>query len=376
MRLFPRLRALTLHLSLGLLGTLAACNASAPEEHTDDETRSQEDLDAIYKRLHFGELRAAETVRLASLPAEIIIPDDATYRLVLGAQARIQHWAVRIGDSVEIGQKIADISNYEQSDLHGQISAAQTAVDQRKQQLESKERAHSAGATTSEDLQNARANLQEARAQLRALQRAQRARNTDQDASQWLSPVQGVVASIDCAPGAVVDATTACLTVLNTDERALRTHLPERLLSAVDQDSLIHYYPWGSNTPQRTWTLVRRAPTLDPLSRTQAVDFHSEDLHNSLPGQSGRIEIFAPADAHYFDVPRYAVTQLDDQDILFVELPDHDLPEAIPITRIAQQHDRVIISSEDLSAGTRYVERGAFLLKSLAVAELGGGHEH
>src|SRR5690625_4706387 len=75
------------------------------------------------------------------------------------------------------------------------------------------------------------------------------------------------------------------------------------------------------------WIVARRSPTIDAFSRTQTIDFINETATTLLPGQSGRLELFAPAENTWFDVPRHALTVLDDQNVLFVDLPDHDLPE-------------------------------------------------
>lgn len=365
------LRSLQLLLALSLL---SACSAPAPEE--EENTRSQQDLDAILARLSFQELTLATDVRIASLPAEIVVPEDATWTLGPGTQGRLVQWHVRIGDRVEQNQLLANISNFEQSDIQGHIAQARAAVQQRQAILDSKENALKFGAATADEVDSARAALREAQAQQRALEQSKRARNASHNAQQWISTVQGVVSAIECAPGAVVDATTPCITLLDTQQSALRAYIPEALAHRIDPATQGRWYPWGATEPRTGWHIARKAPVIDALSRTQTIDFIQESIPTALPGQSGRLELFAAAEPTWFDVPRRAVTTLDDQDVLFVERPDHDLPEPAPITIIAQQHDRIVIAAENLSPGTRFVDRGAFLLKSLAIAELGGGHDH
>lgn len=354
---------------------LSACGKADAEENQ-ETIRSKDDIEAIRQRLSFQELSAAQQVRIGVLPAEIVVPEDATWNLGPGASARIQQWHVRIGDTVEPTQLLAEVSNFEQSDISGQIAQARAAVQQRQAILSSKENAKQFGAATTDEVDAARAAVQEAQAQQRALEQSLRARNTSSNARQWTSPVHGVVSSILCAPGAVVDATTHCITLLDTQNNTLRAYIPEALAQRVDASTQGQWYAWGNDDVHSDWVVARRSPTIDAFSRTQTIDFINETATTLLPGQSGRLELFAPAENTWFDVPRRALTVLDDQNVLFVDLPDHDLPEPAPVTIIAQQHDRVIISAPDLKAGTRFVDRGAFLLKSLAIAELGGGHDH
>lgn len=365
----------TLQSALFLSAFLFACKpAPNAREHAQENNASS--TDAIQSRLAFEELAPAQHVRMVTLPAEIIVPHDATWTLNTGATGRIEQWHVRIGDTLDVGQVIAEISNFEQSDYAGEIAQARAAVQQRQALLDSKENALQFGAATAEDVHTARASLEEARAQQRALERAQRTRNASRNDKQWRAPVAGVITDLHCAPGAVVTAADPCITVLDTTHAALRAYLPEALTHRIDDTVRGTWLPWGANTPIDGWEITRKAPTIDPQSRTQAIDFISESVSALRPGQSGRLELFAPANPTWFDVPRQAVTTFDGNDVLFVEQPNEALPHAVPITIIARQHDRIIIDAEALQLGTRFVSRGAFLLKSLAVAELDGGHEH
>lgn len=367
-------RAHILRCALFLSAFLFACNPAVNASDPPQEN-SASSTDAIRSRLAFEELSPAQRVRLATLPAEIIVPQDATWTLSTGATGRIEQWHVRIGDTLDVGQVIAEISNFEQSDYVGEIAQARAAVQQRQALLDSKESALQFGAATAEDVHTARANLEEARAQQRALERAQRTRNAARNDKQWRAPVAGVITDLHCAPGAVVTAADPCITLLDTTHAALRAYLPEALTHRIDDTVRGTWFPWGANAPIEAWEITRKAPTIDPKSRAQAVDFTSDAIASLRPGQSGRLELFAPANPTWFDVPRQAVTSLDGHDVLFVEHPEEPLPHAVPIAIITRQHDRIIIDAEALQPGTRFVSRGAFLLKSLAVAELGGGHE-
>lgn len=375
-----------------LLFLFASCTSSpdagdAPAEHGEHDTHEGPDdhhdedpehTARILARLHMTEAQPAQRIRVASLVAEAFIPADARWQIGPGALVRIDGWDVGIGDVVEIGTPLAKLINYDQSDLSGQVTAARAVVAQRRAVLQSREEAKAHGVITAAEVEEARASLAEAEAQSRALQRSSRARSggAAHGDGVWRSPVSGVIASLDCAPGSVVEIDRTCLMVLDLERAVIRVHVPEKLSTSLADNIQGEWVAWGSSEAQGPLRILRRAPSIDPHSRTQAVDFQSETPLVLLPGQSGRLDLYQEAEASWVELPRTALTALGGEDVVFVPMDDHDLPEPLAVRIISRFDDRVVVESSELSEGSPVVERGVFLLRSLAIAELGGGHSH
>lgn len=356
-----------------LLRLAAACQPAAVEDHEASHDRSKE----ILQRLVMTEAQPATAIRIASLVAEAYVPEDGQWQIGPSALTRLESWEVRIGETVDVGSPLARLVNYDSSDLDAQVREARAQVTQRQSVLQSRLDAQSHGVATAADVEEARAALIEAEARLHATQRSLRARSSGQATRDglWRSPVQGVVAAIRCAPGALTQADATCLDILDTQRIALRVHVPEKISQQLPESVTATWIPWGKDTGDEGWTIIRRAPRIDALSRTQAIDFHKEGA-TLLTGQSGRLDLFVDAESHWLDIPSSALTTLDGHDVVFVPQDAQTLPAALNVQIIARTKDRIVIESSDLQAGDALVEQGVFLLRSLAIAELGGGHGH
>lgn len=354
--------------SIALQGCDRTTAASADEEdhhHT------------VADRLTFTPAEPATEARVASLVAEVIVPEDAAWAIGPGAAGRLERWEVGLGDRVEIGSPLARLVNYEQTDLGAQVAEARAAASQRRANLTSREEAQTFGVASAADVEEARNAYAEAQARANALQRSSRARAANAQDGVWTSPVSGVVASLLCAPGASVDAGEACVTILDVDKAAIRVHVPERLVATLNDDLYGQWFAWGGEAAPVRVVPQRRAPTIDPQSRTQAYDFRDEaGALRLLPGQSGRLDLYEPAQSTWLRVPSAALTSLDGEDVVFRPVDGEELPQPAIVQIIARDKDHAIIESSELKAQDPIVTEGVFLLRSLAIAALGGGHGH
>lgn len=351
---------------------LLACNRNAADNADEEEHHH-----TVTDRLTFTPTEPATEARVASLVAEVIVPEDAAWAIGPGAAGRLERWEVGIGDRVEAGSPLARLVNYEQTDLGAQVAEARAAASQRRANLTSREDAQRLGVASAAEVEEARSAYAEAQARANALQRSSRARAANAQNGVWTSPVTGVVASLLCAPGASVDAGEACVTILDVDKAAIRVHVPERLVATLNDDLYGQWFAWGGEAAPVRVVPQRRAPTIDPQSRTQAYDFRAATGTARLfPGQSGRLDLYEPAQPTWMRVPSAALTSLDGEDIVFRTVDGEELPQPAVVQIIARDKDHAIIESSELSVQEPVVTEGVFLLRSLAIAALGGGHGH
>lgn len=353
--------------------SLAACNTAPEAAPAQDDDR----MASVRARLRFAEAAPATQIRVASLVAEAYVPDDGQWSLGPSALGRIEQWEVAIGDTVRAGDPLATLVNYESGDLAGEARAADAAVRQRRAVLQSRLDAQALGVATTAEVEEARSALAEAEASAQNARRAAaaRSRGTNTQNGHWRSPVDGVVTAISCPPGAVVGSQDGCLHVVDTSRVGLRVHVPEKLRAQLGEHVTATWLAWGATEDDEGWRVHRRAPTIDRNSRTLAVDFQ-KDGALLTPGQSGRLDIYLPAAPGWVEIPRRALTTLEGEDVVFVDHDDATLPAALPVRVVSLLESRAVVHAPELAAGASVVEHGTFLLRSLALTELGDGGEH
>lgn len=363
--------------ALFTLGALSACRGDGETAESEAPALLRQ---RTHERLHFETPQRATNVRFASFVAEAVVPPDATWELGPGAAGRLTRWHVRIGDSVEIGQQLAELSNYEASDLLAGVMEARVAAEQAARHLDRQREALDAGVSTRSEVLQAESAKAQADARYTAVRRqyTARAQGAGQGNDGWVSSVEGVVQALHCAPGSVVSPETACIRILDVSQTVLVSHIPEQVVATLPSEVRAQWIPWGSVEGSRNLKIARRSPAIDPLSRTQAFEFASSsgDPLNVIPGQSGRIDLFAPSANNWVVVPNTALTRYQGEDVVFLRDPDSGdaIPTAIPVTVIRRDTQSTVVESEILSENSPIVTRGVFLLRGLI--EDGSEHAH
>lgn len=337
---------------------------------------------ALTQRLSYASPATATNIRIASFVAEAVVPTDATWELGPGSAGRISKWHVRIGDRVEEGSPLADISNYERSDLLSAMQEARVTFEQAEHALQRENERLRAGVGTRADVLAAEAARAQAEARMQSVRRqitARAATGTTQGDS-WLSSVSGVVDDVRCAPGSVVGPETSCIRILDVSKAVIESHIPERAVATMPENISARWTPWGTVEASKELVVVRRSPSMDPLSRTQAFEFAANDGSpiEVIPGQSGRLDIFAQGAPNWLVVPSSALTRLDGDDVVFQRESEdsNSLPTPIPVTVIIRNSENAVIESEILSASSTIVTRGVFLLRGVIEGDSGSEHSH
>lgn len=356
---------------------LLACNKEKAKDADHEPTHA-----ALTERLSYASPAIATNVRIASFVAEAVVPTDATWELGPGSAGRISKWHVRIGDRVEVGSPLADISNYERSDLLSSMQEARVAFEQSDSALQRENERLRAGVGTRADVLAAEAARAQAEARMQSLRRqiTARAASSSTQGDHWLSSVSGVVDDVRCAPGSVVGPETSCIRILDVSRTVLESHIPERSVATMPENISARWTPWGAVESTKELVVVRRSPSMDPLSRTQAFEFAAKDGSpiGAIPGQSGRLDIFAAGAPNWLVVPSSALTRLGGDDIVFQRESEdaHTLPTPIPVTVIIRNSENAVIESEILSASSTIVTRGVFLLRGVIEGDSGSEHSH
>lgn len=344
--------------------------------------------DKLAERLTIEAARPGKEYARITLPAEVVLAPQADHKLASSMDGKLVKWLVQPGETVEIGQPLAELVARELTDLRASENELSQLVKERQKIVDSLQEQVELGVQPITTLQEAQAALSEARGRLQTLRsHAASRRNLGVSSAKngsrwtWVATVSGTIAQIECSPGQLLDPQTTCITILNTNAPQVRVAVPQRLVSGAP-DTIDHSTALFSTLDQdpddkktrKKLTWHRKSPIIDPESRTQSHYFlttAAADADELLPGTSGRLTIIAneeKADASappILLVPRLAVTLIEDKPHVFYW--EKNAAHPIPVKVIGQFDDNTLIQGEGISEGTQIVTRGVFLLKSQLV---------
>lgn len=352
-----------------LVGPLTGCDTAVPTaEAAEAKARGAEPPDA-QRRYLFTAARRPKEAAVVRLLGQVVVPASA--RRVLGptVEARLVEWSVSVGSSVAAGDTLATLLSPELGDLGAVARELDRVVIERRKRLGTIKRAVNAGFNTSALLNDAVLSLAEAKAQLQRVKAQLAARRTDMRRGEgagwaWVSPVDGMVTGIQCAPGGLYSAQSQCITIANAAALRVRVDVSERLAHrlgapGVTKAPSAHWFP-SSGAPKATLKFERRSANYDPRTRTQAYYFEGEALQI---GASGQVELTVEPPEGAVVVARMAVVEVQGQPTVFVAKGE-ELPHAVPVTVLGREGSETLVKGPGLSEGARVVSSGAFSLKS------------
>lgn len=381
----PKLQSLLACLIIAL-----ALTASTACDNTQDSDAAQSPPPAtltgaeLAKRLTIEPARPGRELARVTLPADVVLAPQADHQLAPSMDGKLVEWLVQPGETVEIGQPLAELVARELTDLRASENELSQLVKERQKLVDSLQEQVDLGVQSITALQEAQAGLSEARTRLQSLRSHAAARrdlgvSPGKNASRWtwVATVSGTVANIHCSPGQLLDPQTTCITILNTDAPQVRVNIPQRLVvdSPIDHStalfSTLDQDPADPQTRQKlTW--LRKSPVINPETRTQSHYFSTDDTSKLLPGTSGRITIIEKLEDtndstlnQKILVPKLAVTLIEDKPHVFIW--ENNAAKPVPVKVLGQfDADTLIQSLQDksISEGTQIVSRGVFLLKS------------
>lgn len=315
---------------------------------------------------------AATDVKVMTLTAEISLPTEAVLGLSLPAQASILEWQVAVGQHVEAQTPLAVVQLPEMADLEASQREAAQVVRARQQALAQERKALAAGLSDMSSVQALEVALSEAKARQEAAGRSLAARSTLTKADNgqgwiWKSPVAGRVEGLTCALGTPVSEGERCVQLLDEALVVVRAHVPEQILSQVQNPSLYASLTLAGQTQSWPLELWRWAPRLELKSRTLLAEFKSKGAPLAEPGRSGRVDLMVKAEEGALLVPEAALTRLEGKDVVFAK--DQG---PLVVERLGRAAEGIVVKSEGLSAGTLVATDELFGLKSLHLIGEGG----
>lgn len=279
--------------------------------------------------------------------------------------------AAAVGAWVRSGQPLVRLAPVAGDGAYASIRGR---VERLEREVARAERLVAAEAVPARRLEEARHDLEIARAQLAAVD----AGEGDGYTLSLASPIEGSVVERAFVAGQRVDAGTNLMTILDPRRLHLVLQVPAGDVAVLDGVSAATFTPEGSGRVERTTRLVSVSAALEPGLRTVPVRFEVDNADGRLrPGMlvTGRLLAGEPEPA--LAVPSDAVVDEDGLLVAYVQIGGETFERRAVSVGASDGEWTVVLSG--VQPGERVVTRGQYQIKlsSLNTSEIADhGHPH
>jgi RND family efflux transporter MFP subunit len=327
-------------------------------------------------QIPFEVLPARESVvqRTVAAPGEIAPPDGALVEVsapVDGiAAAAANRAAPSVGQQVTRGQLLAVLSPTAQE---GGITEARGRAERLQREVERAERLFAAGAIPEKRLEEARHDLEIARAEADAIG----ATGGGDYLLRLTSPIAGVIARRVFVPGGHVRAGEPLFTIVDPRTAWLRVQVPASVAATIATSAPALFTLDGSERIMATSRLISVGRVLNPDSRTVPVVFEIAEPGAALTfGQLARAAVPVGGTASGIVIRNDAIVDDNGTSVAFVQVSGETFERRVlTLGATDGTHTQVL-------AGIRPAERvvtvGAYQVRlaSMSGGDFAGGHTH
>jgi len=313
--------------------------------------------------------------RTVSAPGEIVAPDGALVQVsspadgIAGADANRS--APSVGQSVRKGQVLAVLAPTTQEGGFAQI---QSQVERLEREVARAERLHAAGAIPERRLEEARHDLEVARAQVAAMGAAGAAGGY---VLRLAAPISGVVARREFVPGGRVEAGEPLFTIVDRRTAWLRVQVPASVASSIPADARATFTVEGSDVVRETARLVSVGSVLDPQTRTVPVVFEVAGAGGVFSfGQLARAAVPVAGRVSGVVIPNAAIVDDNGTPVAFVQAGGETFERRVLALGATDGTRTHVVSG--IQPGEMVVAIGGYQVRlaSLSGGDFAGGHAH
>lgn len=293
-----------------------------------------------------------------------------------------------LGDEVEAGQLLGTLlprsgTDTDVASLDAERVAAGSAVRMAEIELARMERLHAEQAVSDRRLEEARAELEVARSQLRSVeQRMAQLGSAGRGGIELRAPIGGVLARVQAAQGASVEAGDLLFHIVDRRELWLEVHLAEADASRLASPAGVAFELPGVDEPLELAIgdgarLVGVGQVIDPVSRSLPVIIAMEDPDPRLRiNQRVQARLYTGQSREALSVPTTAVLRDSGQSVVYVMVSGESFSRR-PVRLGDRDGDRIEVL-EGLAEGEWVVSRGAMQVRLAAATPetMGHGHAH
>jgi cobalt-zinc-cadmium efflux system membrane fusion protein len=360
---------------LGLaLAVPVACNKGASADTPSSSTTPQ--LPAGTVQLEPPEMSALsiDTVRerkqrvVATLPAQLLLDEDKTVRVLSPVSGRVRSLDARPGDDVSEGQSLLHIVSSDLAQAQSDKAKGDAASLASTAQLVRSESLYVHKVIALKDLEDARAQAAQDRAEAeRAAQRVrQLAGGQSSDPGDFVlrSPIAGEVVDRQANPGQEVsaDAGNPLFTISGLETLWVTAQAYEQNLTHVHRGQHLVFTTAAMPDHRYDAVVTYVGGALDSTTRTAIVRATLANPGRVLKAATfGDVRLYAPDSSHVVAVPVTALVTSGQQTVVFVQTgPTRFL--RTPVT-VGEDDGEMASITDGLKAGDLVVSRGSILLQ-------------
>ena len=313
--------------------------------------------------------------RTVAAPGEVVAPDGALVQVsapVDGiAAADANRGAPSVGQSVRAGQVLAVLSPTAQE---GGFADVRARVERLEREVARAERLHRAGAIPERRLEEARHDLEVARAQAGAMGATGGAGDYR---LRLRSPIQGVVARRAFVPGGRVEAGEPLFTIVDPRTAWLRVQVPASDASQIPGDARASFTVEGSDRVHETSRLMSVGHVLDPATRAVPVVFEVDGAGSLFTfGQLAQAAVPVGGTETGVVIPNRAVVDDNGTPVAYLQLGGETFERRV-LTLGATDGARTHVVA-GIRPGEMVVATGAYQVRlaSMSGGDFAGGHTH
>ena len=313
----------------------------------------------------------------SAIPAEVQLEPDATAHVGPLSTGRVTCVLVALGDRVRRGQLLGVVASNDVSSARARLDQARARLTASRATLRRQQQLATEGIGAGKFLIEARAQVDELRAETEDLQRQLAVFGSGKAGNLSLTaPIDGVIADMHATLGENIAPEQVAFTVTDPTKIWVRGNVPELELNRVQSGLAaivrLHAFPDLAMRGQVTYV----APALDERSRSLPIRVNLDTSDSRLrSGLFGSIEVVGgPNDDRVLVAPAEAITTVNGQQVVFLPSGDDHTFQVQPVA-LGRRAGGYFEVRSGLQEGQDLALSGAFTLKSvLKSSQISEGH--
>ena len=268
---------------------------------------------------------------IAALPAQVAMNEDRTVRVLTPVAGRVSSLDAAMGDVVTAGAPLAHIVSGDLAQAVSDFTKAQAAATQTAAALAREEDLYQHRVAPLRDVEQARNDNQQARAELARTRARLTALGADGSAAEGgvnseyvlRAPIGGVVVDRTANPGAEVrpDLSTPLFTITSLDVVWLTASVYQRDLATIRRGVKLRFTTDAVPGQEFMATVTYVSGALDPQTRTAVVRAAIPNAEHLLrPLETGTARLLAPEPSPVIVVPTKALVTHGGDTVVYLEL--------------------------------------------------------
>lgn len=343
-----RLRLLLPLIPLVALTALTGCSGPpiAEQDNQDSATAGEPSDPLAALAIQTAAAEREEKLPLGTVPGVISLPPEARVAVTStfpGAAVRV---FVIEGQEVRRGQALALVRAAEPVQIRGDLSRSQAELRLAETRAARLQQLADEGVIASARADEARAQLQQARASVAESRRLISLSGASADGTMTLTaPISGRVQHVGVETGGPVDGMSAPFVIENASAYRIDLQLPERMARSVRPGMAVEIVlPVAGADPLVVGgSILSVSPSIDPATRSVMAKASVGAAPGLVPGQNVMVTIRGSQDASGVSVPASAVTRIGDADHVFVQ--DGRAYSPRPVTVAGEAAGRAVIAA-------------------------------